>query len=135
MLNKLVALSNKLDRLGLSKDADFIDNFIQKLSSDENNEWDDIPTVVDPVAQGIEPMPPLKELLDEHRRKQERHQTERRSIPRAADRITGNIPVDIYHHLDKSLKMALEYEALDTETKRLILALIKRLAGTTIISA
>jgi hypothetical protein len=42
MLNKIVKVANKLDSLGLIKEADFLDQLITKLASegDDDSEWD-----------------------------------------------------------------------------------------------
>jgi hypothetical protein len=64
MFNKLVILADKLDNLGLSKDADFIDDLIQKIGSEE--EWVDEPTkITDYEAEPLDVLQKLDEdVLD-----------------------------------------------------------------------
>ena len=85
MLKELIALSNELDKCGEKQAADIIDNLITKLAEGPEDEWEDIPTVVDPVAQGLEPLPPLAELQEERRKKMESKAPQKKEMPRVVE--------------------------------------------------
>lgn len=75
MVDKLIALADELDKLGEKQAASMIDNLIKSAVGKglpplepEANEFDD----EEVTKTDIEPLPPLKDLLEEQRQKLER---------------------------------------------------------------
>lgn len=75
MIKELIVLADELDKCNEKEAADFIDKLVKSAIKEQaTDEWDDIPTRVDPIAQGLEPLPSLRELQEERRRKMESKQ-------------------------------------------------------------
>lgn len=66
MISELIILADKLDKHGEKHVANLIDKLIKYAIDD----WDDEPTIVDPVARGLKPLPPLSELLRPRKKEQ-----------------------------------------------------------------